>query len=108
MGETPGTGSCRGTLHIYAGNAEREWSWPYFNVLLQNLRSWDSIVGIVTSYRLDNGGVKNFLFSMSSRLALGSTQPPIQWVPGALSLGVKRPGCEADHSPPASAEVKKM
>jgi hypothetical protein len=37
--------------------------------------------------------------------ALGPTQPPIQWVPGALSLGVKRPGREADHSPP-NAEVK--
>jgi hypothetical protein len=24
--------------------------------------------------------------------ALGPTQPPIQWVPGTLSLGVKRPG----------------
>jgi hypothetical protein len=34
------------------------------------------------------------------------TQPPIQWVPGALSLRVKRPGCEADHSPPSSAKVK--
>jgi len=32
-----------------------------------------------------------------SRTALGSTQPPIQWVPGALSLGVKRSGREADH-----------
>jgi hypothetical protein len=29
-------------------------------------------------------------------------------VPGALSPGVKRPGLKADHSPPASAEVKKM
>jgi hypothetical protein len=27
-----------------------------------------------------------------SRPALGSIQPPIQWVPGAISLGVKRPG----------------
>jgi hypothetical protein len=27
-------------------------------------------------------------------------------VPGTLSLGVKRPGPEADHSPPSSAEVK--
>jgi hypothetical protein len=27
-------------------------------------------------------------------------------VPGHLSLGVKRPGREADHSPPSSAEVK--
>jgi hypothetical protein len=26
------------------------------------------------------------------RPALGPTQPPNQWVPGALSLGVKRPG----------------
>jgi len=32
-------------------------------------------------------------------------QPPIQWVRGAVSLGVKRRGCEADHSPPYSAEV---
>jgi hypothetical protein len=27
---------------------------------------------------------------------LGPTQSPIQWVQGALSLGVKRPGREAD------------
>jgi hypothetical protein len=32
-------------------------------------------------------------------------EPPTQWVPGALSLGVNRPGSEADHSPPSSAEV---
>jgi hypothetical protein len=32
--------------------------------------------------------------------------PPIQWVPGALSLGVKWPGREADHSFPSRAEVK--
>jgi hypothetical protein len=28
------------------------------------------------------------------------------WVPGALTLGVKWLGREADHSPPSSAEVK--
>jgi hypothetical protein len=47
-----------------------------------------------------------FLFTTVSRTALGLTQPPIQWIPGALSLGVKRPGLEADHSPPSSAKVK--
>jgi hypothetical protein len=47
-----------------------------------------------------------FLFTTASRMALGPTQPPIQWVPGAVSLEVKRPGREADHSPPSSAEVK--
>jgi hypothetical protein len=36
----------------------------------------------------------------------GPTKSPIQWVRGALSLVVKRPGREADHSPPSNAEVK--
>jgi hypothetical protein len=40
--------------------------------------------------------VLNFLFSTSSRPTLESTQPPIQWVPWALSPGVKRLGREAD------------
>jgi hypothetical protein len=55
-----------------------------------------------------SGRVKNFFFSTSSRPALGLTQPPIQWVPGALSPGVKRQGREADHSSLTSAEVKKI
>jgi hypothetical protein len=33
------------------------------------------------------GRVKNVLFSTTSRLALGSYQPLIQWVPGGLSRG---------------------
>jgi hypothetical protein len=35
----------------------------------------------------------------------GTTQPPIQWVPGAFSLGVKRPGRETGHSHESSAKV---
>jgi hypothetical protein len=76
--------------------------------------SRDSGVGIATSYWLDDEESQfesrwgqDFHFSMSSRPALGSTQPPIQWVPGSLSPGVKWPGREADHSLPASTEVKK-
>jgi hypothetical protein len=42
----------------------------------------------------------------ASRTALGPTHPPSQWVPGTLSLGIKRPGHEADHSPSSCAEVK--
>jgi hypothetical protein len=70
----------------------------------KNKGSRDSAVGIATGYGLDEQGVwsssggKNFHFSISSRPALGPTQPPIQWVPGALSSGVKGPGREADHS----------
>jgi hypothetical protein len=43
-----------------------------------------------------------------SRPALGPTQPPIQWVAGALSMRVQRSEREADHSPPSSAEVKEF
>jgi hypothetical protein len=46
------------------------------------------------------------LFTTAPWPALGLTQPPIQWVPANLSLGVKRPGREAHHSPPSSAEVE--
>jgi len=41
-----------------------------------------------------------------ARLALRPTQLPIQWVRGTLSLGLKRPGHEADHSPPSSVQRK--
>jgi hypothetical protein len=74
--------------------------------------SRDSSVGIATGYGMDDGGFESrqglgiFLFATASRPALGPTQPPIQSVPGTLSLGVKRPGHEADLSPPSSAEVK--
>jgi len=30
----------------------------------------------------------------------------MQWIQGAISLGVKRPGREVDLSPPYSADVK--
>jgi hypothetical protein len=46
------------------------------------------------------------IFFTASRPALGPTKPHIEWVPGALSLRVKRPGREADNSLPSSAEVK--
>jgi hypothetical protein len=44
------------------------------------------------------GGVSNFHFSTSFGQVLGLTHLPIQWIPGAVSLGVKRPGHETDHT----------
>jgi hypothetical protein len=41
-----------------------------------------------------------------SRPALGPTRPAIQWILEGLYLRVKRPGSEADNSPPSSAKVK--
>jgi len=51
-------------------------------------------------------GLGIFLFATVSRMALGPTLPPVQWVPRALSLRVKWPGHESGYSPPFSAEVK--
>jgi hypothetical protein len=63
-------------------------------------------IGVLEFYSRRGLGI--FLFTTASRTALGPTQPPIQWVPGTLSLRVKRQGREADHSPPSSAEVKNV
>jgi len=38
-------------------------------------------------------------------MALGPTQPPVQWLPG-LFLGVKQPGCDVEHPTPSSAEAE--
>jgi hypothetical protein len=67
---------------------------------------------IVLGYRLDDQrfrsqqGLGIFLFATTSRPVLGPSQPPIQWVPGTLFLGLKQSRHEADHSPPPSAEIK--
>jgi hypothetical protein len=55
-----------------------------------------SSVSIVSGYGLgDQGsipgrGERIFPLAIVSRPALGPTQPPIQWVPGVLSPGLKR------------------
>jgi hypothetical protein len=76
-------------------------------VIAQSVWRWAAgcTIGVVGFDSRQGLGI--FLFSTASRTVLVPNQPPIQWVPGVLSLEVKRPGREADHSPPSSAEVKK-
>jgi hypothetical protein len=59
------------------------------------LDNWDSIPGRGQKF-----------FCTAFRPALGLTQFPTQRVPGSLSRRLKRPGPEADGSPPSSAEAK--
>jgi hypothetical protein len=72
-------------------------------------RSRHSSVGIALGYSLDDRGSRVRVPAVAGNFslqALRSTQPPLQWVTGSLSLRVKRSGREADHLPPSNAEVK--
>jgi hypothetical protein len=73
-----------------------------------------SSVGIALGYGLDDrdssvrfpAGARNF--SLHHRVQNGSGANPVSYPMGIRGtfFGVKRPGHEADHSPPSSAEVK--
>jgi hypothetical protein len=84
--------------------------YSFFGIFLIFFSSRDSVVGIATGYGLDDRGV-GVRIPVGSRIFSSPRGPDwlsIRWVPVALSPGVKRPGHEADHSPPTSAEVKKI
>jgi hypothetical protein len=77
----------------------------------RSLKGRGSSVGIATRLRAGRSRIwasipaeaTDFPFSITSRPAMGLTQPPIQWVQGTISPGVKRQWREADHSPLSSA-----
>jgi hypothetical protein len=64
----------------------------------------------VSDYGLeDRGSIRGrgfFLYPLHPDRLWGPTQPPIQWIPGPFPGGKARPGRDAVHSPPFSAEVK--
>ena len=68
-----------------------------------------SVAGLATGYGLCGPGIESRWgrdFPHLSRPALGSTKPPVQWVPG-LSGVKERPGRDANPSPSSSAVVMK-
>jgi hypothetical protein len=76
--------------------------------IAQSVKHWATgwTIGVLGFDSRGGGGLGTFLFTTASRTVLGPTQPPIQWAAGALPLGVKRLGREADHSSQSSTEVK--
>jgi hypothetical protein len=68
-------------------------------------------IGIATRYGLEGQEV-GVRVPIGSRIFISPRRPDRFWGPPDLLYnghpGAKRPGREADHSPPTSAEVKKM
>jgi hypothetical protein len=83
------------------------WFDDFMKYVNSTVEKWEPRQLSWYSYVFDFQQGSIFLLSMASRLPLGPTQPPIQWVLGSVSLGVKSQGNKADHSPPSSAEVKR-
>jgi hypothetical protein len=75
---------------------------------LKQTYSWDRS-DVATRYGLEAAiwfhERNNFAHSTPCGPALGSAQSPVQVIPDALSLGLKRPGRDTHHSLSCSAEV---
>jgi hypothetical protein len=86
------------------------YKWTLMRGKEHNFTTKQNTVTIKSTAFLDPwnsiSGERNFIYSTAFRLPLGLNQPHIQLVPWSLSVAVKRQVCEADNSPPTSAEVK--
>jgi hypothetical protein len=80
-----------------------------YQFLLSNIYTFSSyLTGNILLLRFDYRKEKEiFIFFTASILVLRPTQPPFQWVPGSIYLGVRRLEREADHSSSSIAEIKK-
>jgi hypothetical protein len=94
----------------------RKWREVGEDCTVRSFITWsrDSSVGIALGYGLDDRGSRVRFpagagkFSLHHRVQNDSGAHSASYPMGTTSssLGVKRPGREADHSPPSSAEVK--
>ena len=96
-------------LHKYGDFVYRIYGTKMeYNMTCWSIVDRDSTVDMATRYGMEGPGIGfrwGRYFPHPSIPALGTTQPPIKWVPGLFSGG-KRLGRGVDHPPPTSAEVK--
>jgi hypothetical protein len=79
------------TSHYSASHAEILSRWIY---LMRNKNKISVTIAVTTI----------LLHMQASMPAMGSTQPPIQWVPGALCPGVQWQVLDAEHSLPSAKD----
>jgi hypothetical protein len=95
------------TMHHICFPPPNFWKLSYAAPTFNSL-----VVSTAAGYRLDDNAI-GIRVRVGSRIISSPRHPyrlwglSHQWVPGILSPGVKQQGHEADHSPLASAEVKK-
>jgi len=79
---------------------------PLYKRLKVIIDGQDSTVGISSSRgsKPAEGVVRDFMFWHPSRPAVGSTQPPVQWIRGSFP-GAKRPGRGVDQRPSRSDAI---
>jgi len=82
-------------MHFAEKNCESE-SWYFIPISLQERRS----------FQQNHTPVCNGMKFMAQESIMRPTQPPLRWVPGALSLWVKRTRREDNHLNPPSTELK--
>jgi hypothetical protein len=104
------TTSSMKAMWIFTGEVNEEHIFRLFYFPLF-LWSWDSIVGTVTGHGLDDGRV-GFRVLVGSKI-FSSHHPDRLWGPPSLQSNgywgfFPRPGHGVDHSPPPSADVKKI
>jgi hypothetical protein len=81
-------------MFLFSSLLSTKIRWQFLSEFHILKKSRGSSGSIVSDYRLDDRGLipdgqRIFLLAPASRPALEPTQPPIQWVLGVLSLGVK-------------------
>jgi hypothetical protein len=107
-----GVSTSEGVEAVYFGSDRCNKSLLYMKDTSIFTDGSGALIGIAMGYGLGDRRFDSrqelgiFLFTTASRPALGLTQPPIQSIPAALPLRVKRPRREAYYSPASSTEVK--
>jgi hypothetical protein len=96
---------------VYSSNREGET----IKLGIKHGGSWDSSVGVVSNYGLDDrdvqfrspAGAKDFSSSLCVQIGSDAHSASCTMgIGGPFPRGKARPGRDADHSPPSSAEIE--